>query len=70
METATIDAQPTRAPDRPEALHAEWLGRVPYREAWALQRRLAGERADGRIGDRLLLLEHPAVLTLGRNADA
>jgi lipoate-protein ligase B len=70
VETATIvDASAADAP-RPEALHAEWLGRVPYREAWALQRRLAGERADGRIGDRLLLLEHPAVLTLGRHADA
>ncbi len=47
-----------------------WLGRVPYRQAWALQRRLATARADGRIGDQLLLLEHPAVLTLGRGADA
>jgi lipoyl(octanoyl) transferase len=48
---------------------ARWLGRVGYREAHALQRRLAADRADGRIGDQLLLLEHPAVLTLGRNAD-
>ena len=69
MDTATLDAQPAPAADHPEPLRAEWLGRVPYREAWALQRRLAGERADGRIGDRLLLLEHPAVLTLGRHAD-
>jgi lipoyl(octanoyl) transferase len=53
----------------PGPLVAGWLGRVGYREAHALQRRLASERADGRIGDRLLLLEHPAVLTLGRNAD-
>ena len=50
-------------------LAARWLGRVDYREAHALQRRLAAERADDRIGDQLLLLEHPAVLTLGRNAD-
>jgi lipoyl(octanoyl) transferase len=50
-------------------LEATWLGRMAYREAWALQKRLAGERADGLIGDRLLLLEHPAVLTLGRQAD-
>ncbi len=52
-----------------EPLVAHWLGRVPYRTAWDLQRRLARARADGRIGDQLLLLEHPAVLTLGRQAD-
>lgn len=51
------------------ALQAEWLGRIDYGDAHARQRRLATERADGRIGDRLLLLEHPAVLTLGRNSD-
>jgi lipoyl(octanoyl) transferase len=44
------------------------LGCVPYADAWALQRRWAGLRRDGRIPDRLLLLEHPAVITLGRNA--
>lgn len=53
----------------PRPLEAHWLGRVAYDEAHALQRRLAAERADGRIGDQLLLLEHPAVLTLGRNSD-
>jgi lipoyl(octanoyl) transferase len=53
----------------PAPIVARWLGRVDYREAHALQRRLAGERADDRIGDQLLLLEHPPVLTLGRHAD-
>jgi lipoyl(octanoyl) transferase len=48
---------------------ASWLGRVDYHEAHALQKRLVTERADGAIEDQLLLLEHPAVLTLGRNAD-
>ena len=38
-------------------------------DALELQRRLAADRADGLIGDRLLLLEHPPVLTLGRNSD-
>ena len=50
-------------------LHARWLGRIAYREAHAWQKRLVDQRATGAIGDQLLLLEHPAVLTLGRNAD-
>jgi lipoyl(octanoyl) transferase len=52
-----------------EPIAASWLGKVDYRDAWDLQKRLAAARADERIGDQLLLLEHPAVLTLGRNAD-
>jgi lipoyl(octanoyl) transferase len=48
---------------------ARWLGRIAYREAWDLQKGLAAARAAGAIGDQLLLLEHPAVLTLGRHAD-
>jgi len=52
------------------AIDAIWLGRVDYRDAWGLQKRLVEARAAGRIGDQLLLLEHPAVLTLGRQADA
>ena len=46
-------------------MRVRWLGRVPYREAWALQRALAGRSMD----DYLLLLEHPSVYTLGTNAD-
>jgi lipoyl(octanoyl) transferase len=71
VETATISQYPTSADDalQPDPIRASWLGRVPYREAWDLQKRLAGARADGLIGDRLLLLEHPAVLTLGKHAD-
>jgi lipoyl(octanoyl) transferase len=52
-----------------EPISANWLGRIEYREAWDLQKRLARARADERIGDQLLLLEHPAVLTLGKHAD-
>jgi lipoyl(octanoyl) transferase len=48
---------------------ASWLGRTGYTEAHAFQKRLVVERADGTISDQLLLLEHPAVLTLGRNSD-
>ena len=53
----------------PGPIVASWLGRVAYSEGHALQKRLVAERADDRIPDQLLLLEHPAVLTLGRNAD-
>jgi len=48
---------------------AQWLGRIGYREAWALQKELVAARAAAEIGDRLLLLEHDPVLTLGRQAD-
>lgn len=50
-------------------LHVRWLGRVPYREAWDLQRELAARRAVDDAPDQLLLLEHDPVLTLGRYAD-
>jgi lipoyl(octanoyl) transferase len=51
-------------------LAAQWLGRIAYRDAWQLQKELLEQRAEGEIGDRLLLLEHDPVLTLGRQADA
>ena len=43
-------------------------GRVSYREGLALQQRVVAARKAGQIADTLLLLEHPPVLTLGRNA--
>ena len=46
-----------------------YLGRVDYGEALRLQQELVALRTAGRIGNVLLLLEHPPVLTLGRNAD-
>ena len=53
---------------RPE-VEVRRLGRVPYADALALQRKLVEERQAGRIGDLLLLLEHPHVLTLGVRGD-
>jgi lipoyl(octanoyl) transferase len=44
------------------------LGRVPYAEAMAIQRQVVAARKQELISDTLLLLEHPPVLTLGRNA--
>lgn len=46
-------------------LHVRRLGRVDYDEAHDLQKRLVEERRDGTIGDTLLLVEHPPVITLG-----
>ncbi|MSQ40328.1 MAG: lipoyl(octanoyl) transferase LipB [Dehalococcoidia bacterium] len=45
---------------------AAYLGRVEYGRALELQRRLVEQRKAGHISDRLLLLEHPHVITLGR----
>jgi len=48
--------------------HVEQLGRVDYADGLRLQReRVAARKAD-LIPDTLLLLEHPHVYTLGRNA--
>jgi lipoyl(octanoyl) transferase len=44
------------------------LGRVSYAEALAIQQQVVAARKQNLIGDTLLLLEHPPVLTLGRNA--
>lgn len=46
----------------------EWLGRISYADAWALQRKVVAERTDRELPDRLLLLEHDPVYTLGRSA--
>jgi lipoyl(octanoyl) transferase len=45
------------------------LGVVEYREAWDLQRQVAGEVADGTRPDTVLFLEHPPTITLGRRSD-
>ena len=47
------------------ALHTIWLGRVPYLDAWRLQEAVA-TRVRAGDAERLLLLEHPPVYTIGR----
>lgn len=44
------------------------LDTVPYADALALQHRIVAARKRGALNDMLLLLEHPPVFTLGRNA--
>jgi lipoyl(octanoyl) transferase len=50
-------------------LTVERLGTVPYVPTWELQDELAQQRRGRRIGDRLLLLEHYPVYTIGRGGD-
>ena len=58
--------EPSSNPGQP--LCVDWLGSVPYRDGLELQE---AAMADVRVGgaDRLLLLEHPPVITLGRSTD-
>ena len=48
--------------------HVEQLGTVDYAEGLRLQAERIGQRKAGELPDTLLLLEHPHVYTLGRNA--
>lgn len=55
------------APER--TLEVIRLGRISYDEGLTLQDELIPLRRAGEIPDRLLLLEHPHVITLGTGAD-
>jgi lipoyl(octanoyl) transferase len=44
------------------------LGRIPYAEGLAIQQQVIAARKQQLIADTLLLLEHPPVITLGRNS--
>ena len=50
-------------------LTVDRLGTVLYQPTWELQDELAQQRRERRIGDRLLLLEHFPVYTIGRGGD-
>jgi lipoyl(octanoyl) transferase len=70
-----------RAPHRPASdahplltahggvLTVERLGTIAYEPGWQLQDELADQRRARRTGDRLLLLEHFPVYTVGRGGD-
>ena len=49
-----------------KACIAPYLGTVPYEVALKLQQGLMQARAEGKIGDVILLLQHPSVFTIGR----
>jgi lipoyl(octanoyl) transferase len=45
------------------------LGLVPYSEAFALQRSLAGAVSQGAIPETVIFLQHPPVVTIGRRTE-
>src|ERR1700675_1665759 len=59
----------TASPSMREARISEVrdLGLVSYGEALAIQKNLVEKRKQGLIPDQLLIVEHPHVITLGRN---
>lgn len=44
------------------------LGQMPYRQAYTLQTAVNAAQIEGRIGEGLLLVEHPPVITVGRRS--
>jgi lipoyl(octanoyl) transferase len=54
-----------QAPSR--ILETRDLGRMRWAEAYAEQERLVAQRKAGAIGDQLVFVEHPHVVTMGRN---
>lgn len=70
--TATSPDRPARPAQPPtrRTVRWAWLGRVPYAEGQRRQEAVRDALRAGRGGEHLLLLEHPHVYTLGRNASA
>jgi lipoate-protein ligase B len=66
VQASPSEGRPEAYPTRRHCIVRE-LGRVRYGDALALQNQLAAERKQGSVSDHLLLLEHPHVITMGRN---
>lgn len=72
MTPVPTQPQPATAPTKPEqstVVELTDLGCCDYAAAWALQHALVARRKTGLDEDRLLVVEHPPVVTLGRRAD-
>jgi lipoyl(octanoyl) transferase len=57
--------EPASAAASHRILDVRRLGTLDYASALALQQQLVEDRRHGRVGDTVLLLEHPPVITLG-----
>src|SRR5688572_19160338 len=60
--------RPCMTDPRSAGLALRDLGRMEYREAWELQKRLVAQRHAGTVADTLLVVEHEPVITVGRGA--
>lgn len=54
-------------PELPRLCEVRDLGRLRYQAAWDLQKQLVEARKKNEISDQLLFVEHPHVITMGRN---
>src|SRR3990167_4907881 len=59
-----------RAMSLPRSFEVIELGLKTYPEALSLQQKYLAERLSGKIKDRLLIVEHPPVITEGRQASS
>ena len=51
-------------------INVQCLGLMPYNAAWQLQQELVRQVLADKIGNQLLLLEHPHTITLGRGSNS
>lgn len=65
----TDGSEPNPVPESDRTLDVRRLGTISYARALRLQERLVRRRRAGEIDDRLLLLQHPHVLTLGSGTE-
>jgi len=65
VDTARLEARATRA--HKETVQVRDLGRLGWAAAWERQLELVELRKSGAICDQLILVEHPHVVTMGRN---
>jgi lipoyl(octanoyl) transferase len=66
---ALAQAAITAVPAAAARAEVAWLGRVPYEPTWRAMQRYTEQRGQS-CPDRIWLLEHEPVFTLGMNADA
>ena len=59
---------PNLEESRGRTLEIHNLGRVQFREAFAMQQEFVSKRKAGLIPDQFLFVEHPHTVTMGRNA--